>query len=62
MNGQLTQSQREKLTEAVKAFGRFLECRMSRRSDVTMDFVVTLRQGGIRWINVTERVNKEKIL
>ena len=62
MNGQLTQSQREKLADAVKAFGRFLECRMSRRNDVTMDFVVTLRQGGIRWINVSERVNKEKIL
>ena len=59
---ELNQNQQEKLTEAVMAIGKFLETKMMDRSDITLDFVVTMHQGGIRWINVSERINKEKIL
>ena len=62
MNRKLTHNQQEKIVEAVGAIGNFLEEKMLSRSDITMDFVVTMHQGGIRWINVTERINKEKIL
>ncbi len=62
MNGKLTDSQQEKLVQAVTAIATFLEGKMLSRSDITMDFVVTMHQGGIRWINVTERINKEKIV
>ena len=59
---ELNQNQQEKLADAVNAIGKILLAKMVSRSDITMDFVVTMHQGGIRWINVTERINKEKIL